>query len=131
MQWEFTPEQVVKGETGYDLAQFRSDLFEEVSANLGTDDPASLQQSYDLIYDLCYWLATGREFTVFIATLPEHAPLDSHVLHAIKEHMRDNIAMLGAILQRTIIDGVEAGMPLEQAVSAAAQHHAATVSVNK
>lgn len=129
MQWEFTPEQVVKGEIGYGLAQFRSDLFEEVGANLGADDPVSLQQSCDLIYDLCYWLATGREFTAFIATLPEQAPLDSHVLHAIKEHMRDNISMLGAILQRSIMDGVEAGMPIEQAVNAAAQHHASIVSV--
>lgn len=129
MQWEFTPQQVVKGEIGYGLAQFRSDLLEEVSANLGADDPVSLQQSYDLIYDLCYWLATGREFTAFIATLPEQTPLDSHVLHAIKEHMRDNITMLGAILQRAIMDGVEAGMPLEQAVNTAAQHHASIVNM--
>ena len=59
MEWEFTPEQVVKGEIGYGLAEFRRDLFEEVRANLGADDPVSLQKSYDLIYDLCYWLATG------------------------------------------------------------------------
>ena len=38
--------------------------------------------------------------------------------------MADNVAMLGAILQRLIMDGVEAGLPLQQAVDDAAQRHA-------
>jgi hypothetical protein len=127
MQWDFTPEDVVKGEVGYGLEQFRHDLAEEVRANLGADDPAALQQSYDLIYDMCYWLATGRDFAAFAATLPEETPLDVHVLQPIKEYMRDNIVMLGAILQRMIMDGVEAGLVLDQALDAAARHHAAIV----
>jgi hypothetical protein len=127
MQWDFTPEQVVKGEIAYGLAEFRHDLAEEVRANLGADDPAALQQSYDLIYDMCHWLATGRDFAAFAATLPEDAPLDVHILQPVKEYMRDNIAMLGAILQRLIMDGVEAGMVLDQALDAAARHHSAIV----
>ncbi|PKM43938.1 MAG: hypothetical protein CVV05_13930 [Gammaproteobacteria bacterium HGW-Gammaproteobacteria-1] len=127
MQWDFSPEHIVKGEIGYGLEQFRNDLAEELRANLGTDDPAAFQQSFDLIYDMCYWLATGRDFAAFARTLPEDPPLDVHILQPIKEHMRDNIAMLGAILQRLIMDGVEAGMVLDQALNAAARHHSAIV----
>ena len=32
MQWEFTPEEVVKGEVGYGLHEFRRDLFEVAKA---------------------------------------------------------------------------------------------------
>lgn len=123
MQWEFTPEEVVRGEVDYGLEAFRRDLFEEVAANLGSDDEAFVQHSFDVIYDLCYWMATGREFADFAAVIEEDSPLDAHVLQAIKEHMRDNITMLGAILQRLIMDGVEQGMPVEQAVTRAAQRH--------
>jgi hypothetical protein len=38
--------------------------------------------------------------------------------------MEDNLAMLGAILQRVIMDGVEAGLPLQQALEEAARRHA-------
>ena len=50
------------------------------------------------------------------------------MLHAIRDHMEDNIVMLGAILQRMIMDGVERGLPLEEAVEAVAQRHAALVA---
>ncbi len=33
MQWEFTGEQVVKGEVGYTLEEFRKDYYEEIKAN--------------------------------------------------------------------------------------------------
>jgi hypothetical protein len=42
--------------------------------------------------------------------------------------MEDNIAMLGAILQRKSVDGVERGLPLEEAVEATAQRHTALVA---
>lgn len=34
MEWEFTPQQVVKGEVGYGLEAFRHDLMQEVSLNV-------------------------------------------------------------------------------------------------
>ncbi|AXS84108.1 hypothetical protein [Marinobacter sp. Arc7-DN-1] len=123
MQWEFTPEDVVRGELEYDLKAFRQDLFEEVAANLPSDEAHVVQQSFNLIYDLCYWQATGREFSGFVATLDEIAFLDAPALQEINEHMGDNITMLGAILQRMIMDGVESGLVLEQAVAQAADLH--------
>ncbi|WP_303906457.1 hypothetical protein [Thiohalomonas denitrificans] len=127
MQWEFTPEDVVKGGVDYGLAEFRKGLKEEVRINLVGDNEASLQQSFDLIYDLCYWMATGREFADFAVTIDDDAPFEIHILQAIKEHMRDNITMLGAILQRLIMDGVENGMPTHEAVEMAARQHAGVV----
>ncbi len=128
MQWEFTPEQVAKGDADYGLCEFRRDLAAEVKMNLVDGDEAYLQRSFDLIYDLCYWLATGREFADFAATLEDDEPLDAGVLQAIKEHMRDNVTMLGAILQRMIMDGVEEGLPLNKALESAARRHNAAVA---
>lgn len=130
MQWDFTPDQVVRGEIAYDLVDFRKDLAQEIRLNLGHADEGWMQQSYDLIYDLCYWLATGRNLEDYLDALHPGAPLNSDALVAIKEHMAENIAMLGAILQRMIMDGVEAGMLLDDAVTAAAQRHAETVAMH-
>ncbi len=132
MQWDFTPDDVVRGEVDYNLKAFRCDLRKEVAANLDSDDEVFVQQCFDLIYDLCYWMSTGREFADFAAMLDDNAPLEAHVLQAIREHMRDNIAMLGAILQRDIMNGVEHGLSVEQAVERTAQNHAAeAVSVTQ
>lgn len=125
MQWEFTADDVVRGDVAYDIAAFRRDLLEEVRANLTGDDDAVLRQGFDTLYDLCYWLATGRDFADFAA--PTDGPFNAAMLHAIRDHMEDNIVMLGAILQRMIMDGVERGLPLEEAVEAVAQRHAALV----
>ena len=128
MQWEFTADEVVRGEVAYGLVEFRRDLLEEVRGNLATDDESWLSYGFDTIYDLCYWIATGREFDDFVATLPADGPFDGPALHAVRACMDDNIAMLGAILQRKIMDGVEQGLPLEAAVENAAQHHATVVA---
>ncbi len=129
MQWDFTPDEVVRGEIEYGLRDFRCDLRKEVATNLDSDDELFVLQCFDLIYDLCYWMSTGREFAQFAATLDDDAPLEVHVLQAIREHMRDNISMLGAILQRDIMDGVEHGMTVEQAVDRTAKNHATEATV--
>lgn len=130
MQWEFTPDEVVRGEVAYGLGDFRRDLLEEVRSNLATDDETILRFSFDTLYDLCYWLATGRDLSDFVATLPADAPFDGPALEAVLTYMDDNIAMLGAVMQRKIMDGVEHGMPLEQAVESAARHHADVVAAS-
>nr|MDP2191628.1 hypothetical protein [Rhodoferax sp.] len=55
-------------------------------------------------------------------------PSTCQFLTELKPHMTDNVAMLGAILQRLIMDRVEANMPLEHAVQDAAQWHASVVA---
>jgi hypothetical protein len=118
MEWEFTPQQVVRGEVGYGLADFRRDLAAEVTQNLGA--AAASDGTFDLLYDLCYWLATGRAAEHFIARF-RHDPPVHEFLEQTAPWMRANGEMLGAILQRAIMDEVDNGATLEQAVQAADQ----------
>lgn len=123
MEWEFSAAEVVKGDAAYGLAQFRQDLCEEIRGNLpGLDDP-ELDKIFRVVYDMHYWLATGNEFADFESQFsgqPKLRPL----LHAVHAHSAGNVEMLGAILQRLIMDGVSAGVPVEQAVQQAAERHA-------
>lgn len=127
MEWEFTPEQVVKGEVGYALEDFRRDLAAEVRGNLGPASPEQVAQTTDLLYDLCHVLATNRTVESMLATLA-YDPPTCEFLREMVEPMRPNGEMLGAILQRLIMDRVEAGLPLEQALDSVAEHHRQIVS---
>lgn len=127
MEWEFSPEDVVKGHAAYGLIDFRRDLAQEVRANLPQADEARQARGFNLIYDMCYALATNRSFEEFLSA---HAydPPTCEFLSGLKPFMDGNVAMLGAILQRLIMERVEAHMPLEQAVQDAAQWHADIVA---
>lgn len=127
MEWQFTPGQVVKGEAAYGLEDFRRDLALEVRNNLGPASPEQVAQTTDLLYDLCHILATNRTLESMLATLAYDPPA-CEFLREMVEPMRPNGAMLGAILQRLIMDRVEAGMPLEQALDSVAEHHRAIVA---
>lgn len=121
MEWKFSAEQVVKGEVEYGLDAFRRDLMREVGMNTGGDARA-VRETGDLVYDLCYWRATGKGFEDFLASF-RHDPPTTEFLRAVNEHMDANVQMLGAILQRLIMDRVETGMPLEHAIQDVARHH--------
>jgi hypothetical protein len=115
MEWEFTPEQVVKAEVDYGFENFRDDLFREVSANLGAPDPAGIATTYNLLFDFCYWQATGREADEFIAQ-HHHSPPVCEFLRGVAEAMIPNVEMLGAVLQRMIMNEVESGIPFEESI---------------
>ncbi|MDO8768146.1 MAG: hypothetical protein Q7K57_05480 [Burkholderiaceae bacterium] len=127
MQWEFSPEDVVKARAEYLLMDFRRDLAEEVRSNVGYEDEAQQTRSFNLIYDMCYALATDKSFDDFLSAYA-YDPPTCQFLTELKPHMTDNVAMLGAILQRLIMDRVEGNMPLEHAVQDAAQWHANVVA---
>jgi len=122
MEWEFTAEDVVKGAVAYSLEDFRRDLGREVRMNLGPADGAELRRSFDLIYDLCYALATGRAFAEYVSTLQDD-PAAIRLVKAVQEPMQENVFMLGAILQRMIMDQVARGLSLDDAVMAADAEH--------
>ena len=122
MEWEFTTEDVVKAQADYRLEDFRRDLAEEVRMNVGKSDEMQLARTFDLIYDMCYALATGRSLDDFL-TAYAYDPPTCDFLRELQPLMAGNIEMLGAILQRMIMDGVEIGMPLEKALDAAAARH--------
>jgi len=127
MEWEFSPEDVVKARAEYGLLDFRRDLSEEVRSNLGPLDEAQHTRSFNLIYDMCYALATDKNFDDFLAVYA-YDPPTCQLLTELKPLMADNVAMLGAILQRLIMERVEAHMPLDHAVQDAATWHASVVA---
>ena len=126
MEWEFTPEQVVKGEVGYALEDFRRDLAAEVRGNLGPASPEQVEQTTDLLYELCHVLATNRTVESMLETLA-YDPPTCEFLREMAGPMRPNGEMLGAILQRLIMDRVEAGMPLELALNSVVEYHRSVV----
>jgi len=127
MEWEFTAEAVVKAQVDYGLEAFRRDLAEEVRMNLGAADAQQQAQTFDLIYDMCYALATNRDLDGFLAAYAFDPPT-CEFLRDVRPAMSGNIEMLSAILQRMIMDGVEAGLPLERAVDRAAAQHVQAVA---
>jgi len=115
MQWDFSPEDVVKATADYGLEDFRRDLAEEVRMNLPPADELQERRSFNLIYDLCYALATSKELDTHLGAYA-YDPPTVQFLREIEPLMADNVAMLGAILQRLIMDRVESGMAIERAV---------------
>ena len=123
MEWEFTPAQIVRGESDYGLEDFRRDLAREIAANLGDRGGEEFRRAYDMIYDQCYWLATGKPLPDLLAAF-DNDPATRDWLAALEPHLRENVQMLGAILQREIMDCVARGSPLDEALrSVAARHH--------
>ncbi len=127
MQWDFSPEDVVKVRADYGLEDFRRDLSEEVRINLLPSDALQEQRSFNLIYDLCYALATSKDLDTHLGAYA-YDPPTVQFLREVAPMMADNVAMLGAILQRLIMDRVESGMSLEDAVANTSSWHAETVS---
>jgi hypothetical protein len=126
MEWEFTAEDVVKGRSGYALADFRHDLAEEVRQNTGADGDAFVR-TYHLLYDLCYALATSKDLDAHLGAYA-YDPPTVQFLRELAPVMSANVEMLGAILQRQIMDRVETGTPLESAVAEVADWHRQTVA---
>jgi hypothetical protein len=127
MQWEFSAEEVVKGAVDYRIAEFRRDFHAEVRANTGGWlGEEGARACFDVLYDYTYWLATGRPREAFIL-LPD-APVDREFLAAVHDALAPNVEMLGAILQRMIMDGVEQGLVLDEALSQAARRHGEAVA---
>lgn len=123
MEWDFTPEQVVKGEVDYDLERFRSDMFEEVRLNTNKMDGVLQRRIFDAMYDLCYWVATGRDYDEFLASLDQDSFFPSF-LDSIRNLLDPNITMLGAILQRLIMERVDGqNIPLDEALKQVDEYH--------
>lgn len=123
MEWEFTPEQVVGCQVDYGLEQFRADMLEEVRMNMGDMPDVQKLTVFSTMYELCYWVATGNDYDEYLATLDQDS-FFPHFLASIRENLEPNIVMLGAILQRLIMDRVEGeSMPLEHAIKEVDELH--------
>jgi hypothetical protein len=128
MEWEFTPEQVIGCQVDYGLEHFRSDMLEEVKLNLGEMDDVRQLKIFNAMYDLCYWVATGNKYDDFLETLDQDSFFPGF-LASIRDNLEPNIMMLGAILQRLIMDRVEgANLPLEHAIKEVDELHRSIVA---
>jgi hypothetical protein len=128
MKWEFTAEEVVRGEVDYGLENFRADLMEEVNQNMGGMEGVAPERVFEVMYGLCYWCATGNEYDEYLSTLDQDSFFPTF-LGSIREHLEPNIEMLGAILQRLIMDRVEGeSMQLEDALKQVDALHRAVVA---
>lgn len=128
MHWEFSTEQVVKGEVGYGLDHFRADLATEVEMNAPAGARRDeLAATFDLVYDLCHWLARGQDLEGFLAGFA-HDPPTCGFLRDIEPAMASNAQMLGAILQRMIMDEVESGAGLQVALARTDERHRRAVA---
>ncbi len=127
MEWEFTAQDVVKGSVDYGIEAFRRDLLEEIRLNLPDLDAGNQERIHALVYDLYYWLATGKDFDEFVSH-PETSGFTLFFLEDIRGRCAGDVEMLGAILQRRIMDGVERGWPLERALDEVGRAHAAIVA---
>lgn len=129
MEWEFKAAALLRGEAVYGLAEFRRDLAEEIRNNVpGLDEP-ELERLFRMLYDLHYWLATGNDYQDFEAQYADQSRV-VQMLRAVHAQSAGNVEMLGAILQRLIMDGVAAGVPVEHAVEQAAQLHAKAAAIS-
>lgn len=122
MQWEFTPADLVKGEVEYGLEAFRRDLAREVAMNVGSGDRAALRRAYQAVYDQCYWLATGKPLGTLLAAF-EDDPEMRDWLASLAPLLQPNVDMLGAILQREIMDRMAGGEPLDRALENVSRRH--------
>jgi hypothetical protein len=123
MEWEFTPDEIVRGEVDYGLEQFRADMLEEVNLNMSNMESMVPEKVFNVMYDLCYWVATGNDYDEFLNALDQDSFFPAF-LGSIREHLEPNITMLGAILQKLIMDRVEEqGMPLEEALKQVDELH--------
>jgi len=122
MHWDFTPEQILKGQAEYRLEDFRRDLAHEVAMNVEHAGAEEFRRAFDAIYDQCYWLATGKPLAELLATFDDDPPTRD-LLAALEPNLQANVEMLGAILQREIMDCVAQGRSLEFALQWVAARH--------
>ncbi len=128
MKWNFTGEQVVKGEVDYSLEEFRKDFYEEVKDNFPEYGTEKLDSIYRLAYDICYCTAAQRD----LGELLEHCrkkglKADMKYLELIRDSNLANIDMLKAIFARKVSEFMDEGLSSEDALKKLDEYHRKTL----
>lgn len=113
MEWEFSPEQVVKGEIYYPLEDYREDLWEEVS---DYTDP----EGFEVLFWALYHFAMGyssREMADRMRRLheltEEETQSQKQQFELIKSTHAPDIEMLKALIKRQVLNYREEGVDVE------------------
>lgn len=132
MKWEFTCEQVARGETEYSLEVFRDDYRREVEENFDDFDPEQLDVIYSLAYDVCYCCAVRKD----LKTLVRHytgkgVKVDLQYLELIRDSNLENIDMLKAIFAKKVSDFINEGLDAEASLEKLEEYHSRVVSAQQ
>jgi hypothetical protein len=129
MKWEFTGEQVVKGEVSYSLEDFREDFYLEVKDNFPEYDKKALDSIYRLAYDVCYCAATKRELDELLKHFKKKGiKADLKYLELIRDSNLENIDMLKAIFARKVSEFMDAGLSPADAMKKLEEYHKSVIA---
>jgi hypothetical protein len=124
MKWNFTGEQVVKGEVDYSLEEFRKDFYEEVKDNFPEYGTAELDSLYRLAYDVCYCTAAQRDLGELLEHCREKGlKADMRYLELIRDSNLENIIMLKALFARKVSEFMDEGLSSEDALKKLDEYH--------
>ncbi len=129
MKWDFTGDQVVKGEVDYSLEEFREDFYAEVKDNFPEYDTKALDSIYRLAYDVCYCVATQRDLGELLKHCREKGiKADIKYLELIRDSNLDNIDMLKAIFARKVSEFMDEGLNSADALKKLDEYHKKVIS---
>jgi len=129
MKWEFTGEQVVKGEINYSLEEFREDFYLEVKDNFPEYDKKALDSIFRLAYDVCYCVATKRDLGELLKHCKKKGiKADIKYLGLIRDSNLENIDMLKAIFARKVSEFMDAGLGSAEALKKLDEYHKSVIS---
>jgi hypothetical protein len=124
MKWNFTGEQVVKGEVDYSLEEFRKDFFEEVKDNFPEYGTEELDSLYRLAYDVCYCTVAQRDLGELLEHCREKGlKADMRYLELIRDSNLANIIMLKALFARKVSEFMDEGLSSEDALKKLDEYH--------
>lgn len=125
MKWQFTTEQVAKGEVRYGLEEFRRDFRNEVNENFSDYSKQDLEIMFHVAYDVCYCCAVRQE----LAQLLEHCrnrglKVEMKFLELIRDANLENIEMLKAVFACKVAAYIKEGLSNEDALKKLEEYHA-------
>ncbi len=132
MNWDFTGQQVVKGEVTYTLEEFRADFYQEVKENFPDFGKEDLKAIFELAYDVCYVTASQRKLGELLAYCNKKGiKADLKYLTLIRDSNLGNIEMLKAIFARKVSEFMDQGLSGTDALKKLDEYHRKVLTDSK
>jgi len=129
MEWDFTCEQVAKGDVAYTLQEFREDYLSEVKDNFDDYDPDQLDAIFSLAYDVCYCTAVRQDLNVLLKhCLDKGIQVDIKYLELIRDSNLENIEMLKAIFAKKVSEFMEEGLDAKASLKKLEEYHSSVIA---
>jgi len=129
MKWDFTYEQVAKGEIDYTLQEFRKDYFSEVKDNFDDYDPEQLDAIFSLAYDVCYCTSIRQDLNILLKHCGDKGlQVDIKYLELIRDSNLENIEMLKAIFAKKVSEFMDEGLDAEASLKKLEEYHSKVIA---